>query len=76
MPVFEKQSPYDNWERFKLPWYMRLSLFLLTKQEKKDIIRRIDSINRIRKREKKESIEKFRKMVRPKPQKINENRKN
>jgi len=66
--VYEKPSPYDMWERFKLPLHMRILIFLLTKEERKNIEKRINNINRIRRKEKAESINEMRKRIRPQPQ--------
>lgn len=67
MPVIERPDPYDNWERFKLPIHYRLLVWILTKDDRKQINKRIARINTIRRREHIESVEKMRTMMRPKP---------
>lgn len=68
MPVNERPSPYDQWERFKLPLCKRILLLLLSKEERKYIQRRINRINRTRRIEHHRGIEEMKKRLRPPPQ--------
>ena len=66
--VYHRPSPYDNWERFKLPWYQRIIVKLfLSKKEKEQLQRKIDKINATREKEHHEAVEETRKRLRPKP---------
>jgi len=49
-------SPYDNWERFKLTPFQKLSLFLLSKKERKETLDRVDAINEQRRKDLEDKI--------------------
>jgi hypothetical protein len=64
--TYENLSPYDQWERFKLPIWQKILVFLfLTKEDKKELRQRIDRINRMRRDDHRRQIEIMKKYLRP-----------
>lgn len=67
--IYENPDPYDQWERFKLPIWQKILVFLFfTKKDKKELRQRIYRINRMRRDDHRKQIERMRKNLRPRGQ--------
>lgn len=67
--VQERPNPYDRWKRFKLPLHLRFGMLFLSKQERVEVENRINKINFIREKERRDGIDEMRRRLRPPPQK-------
>ncbi len=56
-------NPYDDWKRYKIPFFTRILLIFLNGIERQELKIRVDSINRIRKIVRKEDVDKQRKTI-------------
>lgn len=63
--IVERQSPYDQWERYKLPLRAKIALLFLSKDERKKVKNKIDKINRVRRLDLKRKIDEWKKNIRP-----------